>query len=135
MVVLLINANLKAAETADGKAIQGNWKVVKIVLGEVETDVPGSDQRWIIAADKITMKFDNRANTSTFSLDSTKDPKEIDLAEQKGTTILKTRAIYELNGDDLRICITPGDGATRPKSFKPSKNEIISIIVLKREKA
>jgi len=68
----------------------------------------------------------------TYKLDPTRKPKEIDLiwAEfaNKGKIQL---AIYELDGDTLKICESP-IGKERPKKFESKKGSGQSILTLKR---
>jgi len=49
---------------------------------------------------------------------------------KKGATML---AIYELNGDDLKIGFG-NDGLVRPKQFVMGKEDVVWMLVLKREK-
>jgi hypothetical protein len=42
--------------------------------------------------------------------------------------------IYELKGDDLKICFVHGGGGERPTDFASKEGTAQSLIVLKREK-
>jgi uncharacterized protein (TIGR03067 family) len=45
----------------------------------------------------------------------------------------KTKGIYEVNGDDLKLCVTSRPGVERPREF--SRNEDgLALITLRREK-
>jgi uncharacterized protein (TIGR03067 family) len=81
-------------------------------------------QKWrrIVVGDRVTwkqnedimvelrIKFDPTAKPMT--IDST-----IESGDAKGQTML---AIYELNGDELRVCFTPPD-KTRPTKFSAAQ--------------
>ena len=68
----------------------------------------------------------------TYKLDPTRKPKEIDLTwaefANKGKVQL---AIYELDGDALKICESPV-GRVRPKKFESNKGSGQSMLTLKR---
>jgi len=55
----------------------------------------------------------------TYSIDATKSPKEMDIRPEIGPGAGKVvKAIYEFNGDKLRVCYALQDGTERPKEFK-----------------
>jgi uncharacterized protein (TIGR03067 family) len=67
-------------------------------------------------------------------LDPSKAPKQIDVSEG----IYMSRGgvwpgIYELNGDDLKICLDLA-GKTRPTQFKTTAGDQCLLLVLKRKK-
>ena len=67
---------------------------------------------------------------SDFSVDSTKEPKEIDMTSGNGVS----RGIYEFQNDQLRICYGK-PGANRPKEFATKPNSDLKLLVLKRDKS
>ncbi len=90
------------------------------------------DLKWVITGDKITYKVGDKTTELTYKLDPTKKPKWIDFTRGGRTTTL---GIYDLEGDNLKICFPKGDKGKRSTAFesKPkSGNEIL--IILKREK-
>jgi len=70
-------------------------------------------------------------NQGTFKLDDTKKPKQFDLTTNKdGKTEI---GLYELNGDELRIC-TGALGAARPNKFKTDADSGNTILIFERVK-
>ena len=87
----------------------------------------------LVQGNKITFTFRQVEElASTFRLDPSANPKAIDITHQgeprKGKTDL---AIYELNGDTLRICYGPLDGK-RPTEFTARANSDHLIVVYRR---
>jgi len=68
-----------------------------------------------------------------FTVNPKANPKTLDVVsvKQKGKSLL--RAIYELEGDTLKICFAVGD-AERPKEFKSTARSRSGITVYKRVK-
>ena len=58
-------------------------------------------------------------------IDAAKNPKQIDVDKWPG--------IYELKGDDLKVCLDLG-GKTRPTDFKTSSGDQFLLLVMKRKK-
>jgi uncharacterized protein (TIGR03067 family) len=89
--------------------------------------------QWIITADKITMRTQDRTQTGTYKLDPTKTPGEIDLipleGPEKGLTM---PGIYAIEGDTLKICFT-GPQQVRPKEFKTIEDMPILMMVFQRD--
>jgi uncharacterized protein (TIGR03067 family) len=125
--------NLLAAGDApkgDQKTIQGTWKVVMIEDGGRKRDV--GDKKVSFGKTKITFKDGERTlGDGTFELDPTKKPKWIDVT-QRGNKML---GIYELEGDNLKVCYNEVPGGERSTEFV-SKNGTPNdvLIILKREK-
>jgi RNA polymerase sigma-70 factor (ECF subfamily) len=121
---------------SDRDKLQGTWTVTAATL-DGTSDGPEIDQvkqnlELVFKGDKVTIKVE-----ADFTLDPAKTPKQIDLsptlgdANEKNPTI---RGIYELSGDDLKLCIG-GPDAERPAAFASAKGSRIMLLVLKRAKA
>ena len=103
----------------DAKAVEGNWKPVQAELA----GQPMSDDVLKI----ISLKLENgryevfvgdEPDRGTYSVDSAATPKGMTITGTEGPNIGKTfPAIFELNGDTLRICYDLS-GAKRPTEFK-----------------
>jgi uncharacterized protein (TIGR03067 family) len=65
-------------------------------------------------------------------LDPTKSPKHVDL-EHYATGVPAWPGIYELNGDDLKVCLNL-EGKARPTEFKTKAGDKCLLLVLKRKK-
>ena len=120
----------------DIEAMQGTWTIESFTSDG--QDVPQETiQRWrrIVAGDRVTwkqnedilvelrIKFDPAKKPMT--LDST-----IDSGDAKGQTLL---AIYELNGDELRVCFTAPD-QSRPTEFSAAQGSGQLMYTAKRVK-
>lgn len=103
----------------DAKAVQGNWNPTHAELA----GQPMADAVLKI----ISLKLDNgnyevfvggAPDRGTYTLDSATKPKSMTITGTDGPNRGKTfPAIYELNGDTLRICYDLA-GAKRPTEFK-----------------
>jgi uncharacterized protein (TIGR03067 family) len=108
----------------DRVAIQGKWRLVSAAYGnEEKSDL---DEVWTIT--KTHMVYGS-GTKDAYTLDPTKSPKEIGGKSMK--TGEKFIGIYELKGDELKICITEADKA-RPKKFLKGPDH--NFFVLKRVK-
>jgi uncharacterized protein (TIGR03067 family) len=136
---LLIAALLVAAPAEDDKKdeekIQGNWTVVsREFIGKKTPEAELKALKVTIKDGTITMDDGKKKETIPYKLDPSKKPKAIDLAntgiEGKETTL----AIYELDGDTLKICWSEKDPAHRATKFASDKDSGQTMIVLQREK-
>jgi uncharacterized protein (TIGR03067 family) len=120
---------------ANTKAVQGNWKPVTAELA----GQPMSDAILKI----ISLKLDNgkyevfvgaEPDRGIYTLDSTTQPKSMTVTGTDGVNRGKTfPAIYELNGDTLRICYDLS-GVKRPTEFKSVAGTKIYLVTYHRKK-
>lgn len=93
-----------AGEKIDAKKelelLQGTWKVALEVDGKVQP-AEKSPKEIIIAGNKLT----GIGPDMTMRLDPTKKPKWVDLTFKKMNKAYPIRAIYEIDGNHLKICI------------------------------
>src|SRR5262245_30944208 len=98
--------------------LQGTWKLLTVEkLGE-KAEPKGIT--WVVKGNKLSMMEGGKAKTEgTVTLNAAKTPHWIDLAYSSGAFKSgKHAGIYELNGDDLRICWFPTPGGPRPTQLK-----------------
>jgi uncharacterized protein (TIGR03067 family) len=135
------------AITLEQTKLDGTWVVESIVRDPKERG-PGEGQgiRCAITGEKVVFTFpgqDKPAGSFLIRIDPTRKPKALDIREGEppsGKSVNATRkgppvlAIYELDGDTLRVCWAPLEKRERPKEFaaKPGSNH--SLVVLKRQK-
>jgi uncharacterized protein (TIGR03067 family) len=135
LALLAVAGLLLAADAPKDEAekIQGIWKVVSAEdSGRKASEESIKDLKWTITKDAITYKVGSKTTRWTYKLDPTKKPKWIDLTEGDRTR----PAIYDLDGDTLKVCFGEGSQKERPTAFesKPnSPNDVL--IVLKRGKS
>ncbi len=121
------------------KKLQGAWVVAKLTyngeemdsekLGKITLAIKG-DQATVVAADRVKKEYARLKLT----LDPRTTPKTIDmnvvLGSKKGETM---EGIYEVRGDDLKICAKV-IGSDRPTKFASPPGESIVLVELKRKK-
>ncbi len=140
--ILCIGLTIAAALTAftacspgDAKTVQGSWKPVKAELaGQPMPDT---------VLQSISLKLDNgnyevvaagQPDKGTYTLDSAAKPKGMTITGTGGPNSGKTfPAIYELNGDELRICYDLS-GAKRPTEFKSTAGTQLYLVTYNRQK-
>ena len=122
----------------DSEGLQGTWEVVEFTADG--KSFPEEFRREI----RITFKGDKmlileRGGTGkreySFKLDPSKKPKAIDVTPLDGPFKDKTApAIYELKGDELKLCMPNQETKDRPTEFKAAKGSKLGLFVLKRSK-
>jgi uncharacterized protein (TIGR03067 family) len=130
------------------KTLDGTWVVESIVRDPRERG-PGEGKgiRCVIAGEKVVATFPGEDKPAPGGLliriDPTKKPKTLDLwADESsfGKSVEATLkeppvlAIYELEGDTLRVCWAPLEKRERPTEFASKPGSGHSLIVLKRAK-
>jgi uncharacterized protein (TIGR03067 family) len=132
----------------DEAMIQGTWKVVFIEEGGRK--VPPCDldrtlrafeemqMKVVITKDRYTVKAkDLTFGSKPYKLDPSRRPRWFDLDSLRtpeGKELGPNLGIYELKGDDLKICL--GKSAKdRPTSFDSSQDSAVDVLlIMKREK-
>jgi uncharacterized protein (TIGR03067 family) len=136
-VVMLVAADDAKDDAAksDMKKMQGTWQVV--LLEHNDKISQGDDIKdWKVAinGDRYTMTMGSITEEGTFKIDPTKKPKNVELIPIAGSTKGEKRlGIYELKGDEGKVCVAPVNNETRPKEFA-GKTEEQWLWVFKREK-
>jgi uncharacterized protein (TIGR03067 family) len=123
------------ADEKDSKALNGTWlpqsgefggnkfpdEVLKTIKLEIKDGV-------------YTVTVGNAVDKGTAKIDASKKPKEMDIAGTDGPNKGKMfPAIYELDGDTLKICYDLG-GKDRPKAFKSESGTMTFLATYKRAK-
>jgi uncharacterized protein (TIGR03067 family) len=105
-----------------------------IAGGSRRTARSGKTIKLVIKDDKYTVTVGEAVDKGTAKLNPKAKPKELDITgtdgPNKGKTIL---AIYELDGDTLRICYDL-TGKNRPTEFKTKEGTQLFLVTYKREK-
>jgi len=129
-------AQALADDKADKEKIQGEWSLVSLEEnGENQKVEEGGDKhiKLKIEGEKFHVTIGSNDHDATFTVDSAKKPKTIDVTlkggDQDGTTM---KGFYELDGDNLKICIGSPQAPDRPADFK-SKDEA-KVFTFKRAK-
>jgi len=105
----------------DGKDLTGDYKLSLVIKGETAT-VEGNDE--------VKMEYTRIG----LKLDPSTMPKCLDLRVVGGTqkdSVLE--GIYELKGDELKLCVKVL-GKDRPGKFESPDGESIALVTFKRQK-
>jgi uncharacterized protein (TIGR03067 family) len=124
-------------EKGDQDQIQGEWTIVSLESGGKKPPEEFlKEMRMIITKDQmIFAKGDKKKEPVTFKLDPGKKPKWINLTAKEAGMEIMFPGIYELKGDELKICFTAEkEKAERPKEFTSAEGSRHVLFVLKREK-
>jgi uncharacterized protein (TIGR03067 family) len=119
----------------DEEAIQGTWTVVSKEMGGKKT--PDADLKALKVTIKdgtLTVDDGKKKDKLAYKLDPSKTPKAIDLTGDKGDGKMTTPAIYELDGDTLKICWSEKVPEDRPTELTGKADSGQTMMVLKREK-
>jgi uncharacterized protein (TIGR03067 family) len=125
------------AVAKDRKAFQGEWAVEAL-------EYNGKDLKdkynfsFACKGDVLTVQGDGAVRKEyaklTFTLDPSTTPKCVDLTVAGGgQKDAKLEGIYELKGDELRLCVKVL-GSDRPTEFKSPAGASIALLTLKRKK-
>jgi uncharacterized protein (TIGR03067 family) len=135
-VVLLAAVPILADDAQnERKKFQGLWQVISIEENkEVIPDVIAKSIQLLINGDRVTLKGTENLGITfdriTFRLDPCTNPPAIDFVidgAENGTH----KAIYEVNGDDLRLCVSTLDG-NRPDAFETAGGSNRALLLLTR---
>jgi uncharacterized protein (TIGR03067 family) len=114
----------------DLKKLQGTWTVVAL---EVEGRAMAGGSKIVLEGDKFTTVGMGEGYGGTMELDATKSLKTFDLLFRSGPHKgAKSLGIYELKGDDWRICLAFAGVKTRPKEFAAPPGSGFALETLKR---
>jgi uncharacterized protein (TIGR03067 family) len=122
---------------ADLKRLQGTWQVVSATSkGEKVPAEDIAELELVIDGDKISVREKGKVQERMmFKIDPAKRPRAIDFTHTDGPKKDKVdHAIYQLDGDNLKICVNEESGGARPTAFASSAGSSHSLIVLKRAK-
>jgi len=121
-------------EKKDDEKIQGNWTVVSMERGGMAAPAEKIAMIKVTFKDgTLTINDGGRDEKAKFKIDATKKPKAIDLIPEKPGRTEQVPGIYELKGDELKICFTK-EGGGRPTEFSSNAGTEQVLIVFKREK-
>ncbi len=130
IVIVVIATGCNAGN--DGKRIQGTWAIASAEIGG--NPFPPQAAKLItlkIGEGKYEVKAEN-LDKGTYTIDPAAKPKTLDIFGVEGPNAGKHfPCIYELNGDELRVCYQLGNGP-RPAEFKSPAGTQIFLVTYKR---
>jgi uncharacterized protein (TIGR03067 family) len=133
---LLLTFTLAAfGDAKDSENVQGSWLPSAAELGgKIFPDEVRKSIKLVIKDDKYTATVGKVVDQGNIKLDPAAKPKKMDIAGTDGPNKGKTiPAIYELDGDTLRICYDLS-GKSHPTEFKTKEGTQLYLVTYKREK-
>jgi uncharacterized protein (TIGR03067 family) len=130
--LLILPAVLLAApeKQDDAKSLQGTWSVVSFQAGKEKVPAEKAEKMTLTIKDNtFSLSDGQRTEAGTFKLDPAKSPKQLDLTVKDGKET--ALFIYELNGDELKLCWRKPE-QPRPEKFTAEGTD--GLMVLKRKK-
>jgi uncharacterized protein (TIGR03067 family) len=121
LIALLITAN---DQRDDLEAMQGTWVLVSTgngLPGQKEFRLTDRSFKLVVKGNTIrAFQRDRSGKAFTFTVDSSKNPKQIDTLGPDGEHL---KGIYELDGNTMKSSFSP-PGRDRPTSFNTTSTSI-----------
>ena len=126
-----------AAEEDDKKALKGVWQAKSVEFqGNASPEDKFKTLRFTFKEDLLLFRGDRMGENQDiyiYSIDATKSPKQLDLMKLKDTR--EGVAIYELKGDELKVCLLrEGSNEGRPTEFTTKKGSDRVLIVFQKKR-
>jgi len=125
MTVEFKNLRLKTLTSAksasnDIDRMSGVWSIFSSESNGSALPSEDSDGLTVtITGNKYAVANDGELDRGTFTVDATKSPKQMDIRPDTGPGASRLLpAIYEFDGEKLRVCYATAEGAERPTRFK-----------------
>ena len=118
----------------DARAVQGNWKPIKAELaGQPIPDAVMKSISLKLEKGKYEVFAGGTPDRGAYAIDAATKPKSMTIFGAEGPNIGRTfPAIYELQGDTLRICYDLS-GAKRPTEFKSVAGTQLYLVTYQRK--
>jgi uncharacterized protein (TIGR03067 family) len=135
-LVLVLAPFTRAGDPTADDALDGTWLPAAAELGgKPFPDEVRKTMKLVLKDDKYTVTVGMAVDEGTVKRNPAAKPKTLDITgtdgPNKGKTIL---AIYERDGDTLRICYDLG-GKARPTEFKTKEGGLLFLVTYKRQKS
>jgi uncharacterized protein (TIGR03067 family) len=136
VAVALGAADNDEAVKKEKKALAGSWTVMSAQRdGDAIPEDEARKLRLVFTEERVTLKQGEKASLLAYRLNPAASPSEIDLVPSDGPQKGKALpGIYELNGDNLKVCFALKPDANRPERFKAPSDSNTMLLILKREK-
>ncbi len=135
-LVIAADEGKDSAAKKERQQLEGSWTMVSMVRNGEKTE--GEEAKkftLVVDGDKYVLKNEDSAiGRGTTKIDPSKTPKTIDIMPSEGENEGKTeQGIYELNGDDYKICFAGPEGR-RPTEFESKADSGVTYVIFKRAK-
>jgi uncharacterized protein (TIGR03067 family) len=144
LALLMFGLTLTAGPTVAGneaskedlKKLAGKWKTVTIIHNGAPLKLePGKGLTWVFSGNKLHYTGPGAPDGyDEITLDASKKPKTMDSrVVRKGEPDKHHKAIYELEGDRLKLCVDIADKG-RPTEFESTPGSGRRLLTLERVK-
>jgi uncharacterized protein (TIGR03067 family) len=128
---LAVTPGIADDASKDLEKMQGSWLAISYTLdGKAWTESELRTLKLVIKGDRSTFTRGGETSQGIYKLDAAKRPRELDITladgPDKGKQML---AIYEWDGDTLRICVGPVGSKERPREFRsrPGSGTVLEV--------
>jgi uncharacterized protein (TIGR03067 family) len=124
-------ADPDAAARTELKKLEGTWQPTWVESAGVKAaakDIEGFDQPTVIKNGKTTWRSEGKDYDVSITVDPTTSPRTFDrqvIGREGPLKDLVSRAIYEVDGDTLRICFNAEREEQRPEKFSSEGTFVI----------
>jgi uncharacterized protein (TIGR03067 family) len=133
---LLAGGENQAGDAKEQEMLEGTWRFVSAPMAEDQTKEKRAAVRVVFKSNTVSFVGEGikRTTQGNYTVDSSKNPKTMDIILDNNGAKMTTKAIYELDGETLKLChhLGPMASKERPKEFAADKRTVLGI--LKREK-
>jgi uncharacterized protein (TIGR03067 family) len=121
------------------ESLQGAWEITEVVnSGRIIPAEKVKGGQIVIKGDELTLSEgadDKEPRKFSIKLDPSKKPRAIDQTTlNRGKKGMVIPAIYELDGETLKLCSPNDDSKDRPTALKSEKGSNVVLLTLKRIK-
>jgi uncharacterized protein (TIGR03067 family) len=111
------------------KALQGVWTLVELTESGKNTAEDKKPMEVIFRGKGVVVNVKGESlGRATYTLDLTKKPRRIDVTLAKGEEKHTFTAIYELDGDTLKLCHFVGEKKGYPEKFEATKDTVLAVL-------
>jgi uncharacterized protein (TIGR03067 family) len=137
VVAVLAGTFVGCHHSAEKNVLDGTWDVMSNHSSGDELNIGPLNYQWVFSGKEGKTLFNGKERKRwTIQLDPAQSPPAIDFSStEKDGESKVLRGIYELHGDDLKLCTwAEKEDGTRPKEFTSTKEYRTQLTILKRHK-
>jgi uncharacterized protein (TIGR03067 family) len=117
-------------------ALQGAWVAQSLEVNGKPAPAPEfKTLRFTFKKDKLIVRGnfgDDGQEECPYQIDAKKTPKHFEFTPSKEK--MPILGIYEIKGDELKICLRQGGGGARPTEFAAKEKSGLILVVFKKQK-
>jgi uncharacterized protein (TIGR03067 family) len=115
--------------------LRGTWRGTTMRVEGQDMVIAGGNlgTRWVFEEERLTFRTPNGDMQSTVSVNPARQPAEMDIQFGDPPRIFVSRVVYELDGDDLRVCMPTNMAGERPKEVASRPGSNTRVMIFRRE--